>query len=81
VIRPDEDLEPQRAAVAHARADLHAALQQLTDAAARASKSARSKSARIDLLPVYSADQAVRRAEEGLDTAVYDLRTASGEDG
>ncbi len=77
----EEDLTAQRDAVTTAHSNLHDALSILAGEAALAAKVARRKGGQPDLPAVYAAANAVRRAEEALDTATYDLSTASGEHG
>jgi hypothetical protein len=81
VIRRGEDVAEQRAALETARAVLSDALFELAETAAKEAKAARSKRGTPDLPAVYAAVRHVWRAEEAVDTATYDLQTASGEDG
>lgn len=81
MIRPSEDTAEQRAALADARDALALALEDLSGIAHREAKAAGSKRGRPDVDAVYAAVNAVRRAETDLDTATYDLATASGADG
>ncbi|MCW2776281.1 MAG: hypothetical protein JWN17_6 [Frankiales bacterium] len=79
--RPDrEDLTRQQEALAAARADLAAALDDLESEAHTAARAARSKRGVPDLPAVHAAARAVERAEEALDLAALDVRTAAGED-
>jgi hypothetical protein len=79
--RPDrENLDGQRAAVAGARGVLARELAWLSSEANAASRIARRPKGRLDLTDVYTAHTAVLRAEEALDLAELDLRTAAGED-
>ncbi|MCU1692490.1 MAG: hypothetical protein JWM64_1581 [Frankiales bacterium] len=79
--RPDrEDLSRQQEALAQARADLAVALDDLSSEAHTASRAARSKRGVPDLPAVHAAARAVERAEEALDLAALDVRTAAGED-
>jgi hypothetical protein len=81
VTRPDrEDLHRQREAVDAARADLAATLDDLEREAHTAARAARTRRGVPDLPAVHAAARAVERAEETLDLAALDLRTAAGED-
>jgi hypothetical protein len=81
VTRPDrEDLTRQRDAVETARADLAVTLDDLEREARTAARSARTKRGQPDLPAVHAAARAVERAEEALDLAALDLRTAAGDD-
>jgi hypothetical protein len=81
VTRPDrEDLTRQREAVAAARSDLAARLDELEREAKTAARAARTKRGQPDLPAVHAASRAVERAEEALDLAALDLRTAAGDD-
>lgn len=81
MIRRGEEVAAQESALTQARAQLAEALFDLAETAAKEAKAARTKRGTPDLPAVYAAEQAVRRAEEAVDTAAYDLQTASGEDG
>lgn len=76
----EEDVAPQRAALADARAHLARALDDLSAAAHDAARAARSKRGTPDLPAVYAHTNAVRRAEETVDLAALDLDTAAGGD-
>lgn len=76
-----EDVRAQEEAVTAARAALHDALAALAGEAALAAKAAGSKRGQPDLEAVTAAHNAVQRAGEALDMAVYDLSTARGADG
>lgn len=76
-----EDVTAQRAAVAAARDALASALALLDSEARTAGKAAARPKGNPDLEAVTRAHNAVQRAGEALDIAVYDLHTASGEDG
>lgn len=79
--RPDrEDLSRQQEALAVARADLAAALDDLEREAKTAARAARTKRGQPDLPAVHAAARAVERAEEAVDLAALDVRTAAGED-
>ncbi len=79
--RPDrEDLTRQQEALAAARADLAAALDLLEREAKDAARAARTKRGVPDLPAVHAAARGVERAEEALDLAALDVRTAAGED-
>ena len=81
VSRPDrEDLSRQQEALAAARADLAAALDDLEREATTAARAARTKRGLPDLPAVHAAARAVERAEEAVDLAALDVRTAAGED-
>jgi predicted RNase H-like HicB family nuclease len=81
VTRPDrEDLHRQREAVDEARVALAAALDALEREAHTAARASRTRRGTPDLPGVYAAARAVERAEEALDLAALDLRTAAGED-
>lgn len=84
-MRPDrEDVAAQRTAVHAARADLRDALAEVSLEAAFAARTAGSAAKHpppIDLDRYIAAHRRVLAAEQALDLAVYDLRTASGEDG
>lgn len=75
-----EDLTRQRDALDGARADLAAALDDLEREAKSAARAARTKRGAPDLPAVHAAARAVERAEEALDLAALDLRTAAGDD-
>lgn len=76
-----EDLTAQQTALAEARAALAAAL---LDAASEATAAAKLLGRKGRSLPrldeFHTATRAVARAEEALDLAALDLRTAAGED-
>lgn len=76
-----EDTRAQEEAVTAARADLERTLTALADEASAAAKAARSKRGQPDLDAVAACHNAVQRAGEALDMAVYDLNTARGADG
>ena len=79
--RPDrEDVSHQQEVLAAARAHLAAALDDLSAEAHTAARAARSKRAVPDLPAVHAAARAVERAEEAVDLAALDVRTAAGED-
>lgn len=79
--RDREDLTAQREAVAHARTVLENALAELSATARAESKVAGRAKGNPNLEAVAADYNAVQRAGEALDMAVYDLHTASGEDG
>lgn len=82
MLRDREDLSAQRARIEDARAELADALTRADDEASDASRAlARRKKGRPDLGPFFASVEVVKRADEALDIALYDLRTASGEDG
>jgi len=76
-----EDVSAQRDAVAAARTELAAALEALAWEARHAAKAAARAKGQPDLEAVAACHNRVGRAGEALDMAVYDLHTASGEDG
>lgn len=75
-----EDVSRQQEALAAARAELAAALDDLSAQAHTAARAARSRRAVPDLPAVHAAARAVERAEEAVDLAALDVRTAAGED-
>lgn len=79
--RPDrEDLTRQRETLEAARADLGGRLDDLEREAKAAARAARTKRGQPDLPAVHAAARAVERAEEAVDLAALDLRTAAGDD-
>lgn len=82
VSRDREDLSAQRARVEDARAELGRALDRASNEATDTWRAVRrAKKGRADVSDFLAAVEAVKRADEALDIAVYDLDTASGEDG
>lgn len=79
--RDEEDLTAQREAVVAARIALGDALTVLAGRAKDASKQSYRAKGKPDLDDVAACHNRVQRAGEALDMAVYDLHTASGEDG